>query len=190
MPSKHTQVKVQLTFEHAMKAQTVSRDDSTLSLTSVLDGSGWSTLCALRPGKRSRCPLYRGLGGPQGWSGQVLKISLPSGFDPRTVQPAASRHTDNAYSGPSKNTYESLTVRFPAGARHSLPTRPDRQWGPPNLLRGYHGPFAGGTVAWAWNLPLTNVWIHTSAPPHSIVVCTIGVGFALRNISQQFQNNY
>ena len=41
-------------------------------------------------------PLYRRLGGPQGWSGQVRKISPPPGFDPRTVQPVASRYTDCA----------------------------------------------------------------------------------------------
>jgi hypothetical protein len=34
------------------------------------------------------------LGGPQGRSGQVRKISPPPGFDPRTVQPVASRFTD------------------------------------------------------------------------------------------------
>ena len=37
---------------------------------------------------------YRRLGGPQGRSGQVWKISPPPGFDPRTVQPVASRYTD------------------------------------------------------------------------------------------------
>ena len=45
---------------------------------------------ALPPGK-TRYPLYRRLGGPQGRSGQVRKISPPPGFDPRTVQPMASR---------------------------------------------------------------------------------------------------
>ena len=39
-------------------------------------------------------PLYRRLGGPQGRSGRVLKISLPPGFDPRTVQLVTSRYTD------------------------------------------------------------------------------------------------
>ena len=49
----------------------------------------------LPPGK-NRYPLYRRLGGPQGRSGQVRKISPPLGFDPRTVQPVASRYTDCA----------------------------------------------------------------------------------------------
>ena len=39
-------------------------------------------------------PLYRRLGGTQGRSGQVRKISPPLGFDPRTVQPIASRYTN------------------------------------------------------------------------------------------------
>ena len=48
---------------------------------------------ALPPGK-IRYPLYGRLGGSQGRSGRVWKISLPPGFDPRTVQPVASRYTD------------------------------------------------------------------------------------------------
>jgi hypothetical protein len=47
----------------------------------------------LPPGK-TRYPLYRRLGGNQGRSGQVRKISPPPGFDLRTVQPVASRYTD------------------------------------------------------------------------------------------------
>jgi hypothetical protein len=47
---------------------------------------------ALPPGK-NQDPFYRRLGGPQGLSGWVREISLPPGFDPRTVQPAASRFT-------------------------------------------------------------------------------------------------
>jgi hypothetical protein len=49
----------------------------------------------LPPGM-TRYPLYRRLGKPQGLSGQVLKISPPPGFDPRTAQPVASRYTDYA----------------------------------------------------------------------------------------------
>jgi len=47
---------------------------------------------SLPPGK-TRNPLYRRLGGPQGLSGQVWKISPPPEFDPRTVQPVASHYT-------------------------------------------------------------------------------------------------
>jgi len=41
---------------------------------------------ALPPGK-TRYLLYRRMGGPQGRSGQVRKISPSPEFDPRTVQP-------------------------------------------------------------------------------------------------------
>ena len=52
-------------------------------------------LAALTPGM-TRYPLYRRLGGPQGRSGRVRKISPPLGFDPRTVQLVASRYTNYA----------------------------------------------------------------------------------------------
>ena len=48
---------------------------------------------ALPPGK-TQYQLYRKLGGPQGRSGRVRKISPTPGFDPRTAQPVASRYTD------------------------------------------------------------------------------------------------
>jgi hypothetical protein len=50
---------------------------------------------ALPPGK-TRYPLYRMLGGRQGRSGRVRKISPPQEFDPPTFQPVASRYTDYA----------------------------------------------------------------------------------------------
>jgi len=52
----------------------------TLSLTLALDGGVWSTPRSDRftPGKETRYPLYRRLGGPQGRSGRVLKISPPT----------------------------------------------------------------------------------------------------------------
>jgi len=50
---------------------------------------------ALPPGK-TLYPLYRRLGGPQGRSGWVQKISPPPGFDPWSVHPVASRYTDCA----------------------------------------------------------------------------------------------
>ena len=48
---------------------------------------------ALPPGK-TRYSTYRRLGGPQGQSERVWNISPEPGFDPRTVQPVASRYTD------------------------------------------------------------------------------------------------
>jgi hypothetical protein len=47
----------------------------------------------LPPGK-TRYPLHRRLGGLQGRSGKVRKISPPPGFDPRTIQPVASRYIE------------------------------------------------------------------------------------------------
>ena len=49
----------------------------------------------LPPGK-TQYPFKRRLGGLQGESGQVPKISPPTSFDPRTVQPVGSRYTDYA----------------------------------------------------------------------------------------------
>jgi hypothetical protein len=55
---------------------------------------------AVYPRKETRYPLYRRLGGPQGRSGRVRKISPLPGFDHRTVQPVASRYTDYAIAAP------------------------------------------------------------------------------------------
>jgi len=66
-----------------------------LSLTSALDGGGWSTQRPdlSTPGEENRYPLYRTLGGPQGRSGQVRKIS---GFDLWTAQTIGRNRTDCA----------------------------------------------------------------------------------------------
>ena len=45
------------------------------------------------PRERDAVPLYGSMGGPQG---RMQKIPLPTGFDPRTVQPVSSRYTDCA----------------------------------------------------------------------------------------------
>jgi len=76
-------------------------------MTMALEGAEGS---ASRPGRslppgKTRYPLCRRLGGPQGRSGQVRKISFPPGFDPRTVQPVASRYTDYA----TRPTYRKRT---------------------------------------------------------------------------------
>ena len=60
---------------------------------------GWGVSVTLWPfftPAKTRYPLYRRLGGPQGRSRsvQVRKISPPPRFDPRTVQPVASRYAD------------------------------------------------------------------------------------------------
>jgi hypothetical protein len=51
-------------------------------MTTALERGEWSAACpgrTLPPGK-TRYPLYRRLGGPQGRSGQVRKISYPTGI--------------------------------------------------------------------------------------------------------------
>ena len=67
-------------------------------MTVALDGGEGSASSPGRslPPEKTRYPLYRRLGGPQGRSGQVRKTSPPLGFDPRKVQPVASRYTDYA----------------------------------------------------------------------------------------------
>ena len=50
----------------------------------------------LYPRERPGTHCTGGWVGPQGRSGRVRKISPPPGFDPRTVQPVASRYTDCA----------------------------------------------------------------------------------------------
>ena len=62
---------------------------------------------ALPPGK-TRYPLYRRLGRPQGRSGRMRKMSPPPGFFPRTVQPVASRYTDWAI--PTPNTFKNVYI--------------------------------------------------------------------------------
>ena len=67
----------------------------TLPSSSALDGvDGQRHVPAALPPGRTRCPLYRRVGGPQGRSGRMRKISPPPGFDPRTFHPVASRYTD------------------------------------------------------------------------------------------------
>jgi len=64
------------------------------------EGAGWGWVNAtprpFYPGKETRYPLYRRLGGPQDRSGQVRKISPPPALLQLTIQPEASRSTDYA----------------------------------------------------------------------------------------------
>ena len=90
-------VKVKVTLVQALRLCTGRTAHSGSRGTTLEGGEGSSS----RPGRslplgKTRYPLYRRLGGPQGRSGQVRKISPPPGFDPRTVQPVASRYTDYA----------------------------------------------------------------------------------------------
>ena len=80
-------------------------------MTSALEGGEGSASRPSRtlPEGKTRFPLYRRLGGPQGRSGQVRKISPPPGFDPRTVQTVGSRYTDYA-TRPLYITYVQLSL--------------------------------------------------------------------------------
>jgi hypothetical protein len=72
------------------------RYNSTLSLTSALDEVGFQhqTPAALPPGKKHAAHCKEGWMGPRSlWTG-AENLAPPPGFDPRTVQPVASRYTD------------------------------------------------------------------------------------------------
>ena len=58
---------------------------------------GWLTPhpAALSPGRGTRYPLYRRLGGIQDRSGRVRKISPLPGFDSRIIEPVRSHYTDH-----------------------------------------------------------------------------------------------
>ena len=75
---------------------------------------------ALYPPGKTWCPLYRRLGGPQSRSGLVRKISPPSVFDPRTVQPVASRYTNYT----TRPTFDPRTVQPVASRYTNYTTRP------------------------------------------------------------------
>ena len=106
---------------------------STLSSTSALHGRGWSTPRLLYPPGKTRYPMYKRLGGPQSWSWRVWKISPPPGFDPRTVQPVASRYTD-WYTGEKSYFFKVLCLKTsdmyyvkPQSVRHKN-SHPDDRW--------------------------------------------------------------
>ena len=80
------------------------------SMTATLEGAEWSAACpgrTLPPGK-TRYPLYRRLGGPQGLSGQAENLVL-IGIRSRTVQPVVSRHTDRA-TGPTMYVVQNYKI--------------------------------------------------------------------------------
>ena len=71
---------------------------STLSLTSALDRGGWSVSLPGRftPGNDPVPIVQEAAWAPRpAWTGvESLAPPSPPGFDPRTVQPIASRYTD------------------------------------------------------------------------------------------------
>ena len=64
-------------------------------MTAALEGGEWSAACPGQtlPSGKTRYPLNRRLGGPQGRSEWVENLAQP-GFDPRIVQPVVSHYTD------------------------------------------------------------------------------------------------
>jgi hypothetical protein len=52
------------------------------------------------PSEMTRYPFYMRVGGRQGWSGRMRKISPTPEFGIQTVQPVASRYTVLRYRGP------------------------------------------------------------------------------------------
>ena len=95
-------VKVKCTVVQALRLCTsrmAHRGSRGIALLFLDQGTRRGEGSALRPGRsvppgKTRYPLYRRLGDPQGRSGQVRKISPPPGFDPRTDPLVASRYTD------------------------------------------------------------------------------------------------
>jgi hypothetical protein len=83
-------------------------------MTVALEVGEWSAACpgrTLLPGK-TRYPLYRRLGGPQGWSGQAENL-VPTEIRSQTVQPAVSRYTDWA-GRPTHHIYTYLNPQLTA----------------------------------------------------------------------------
>jgi hypothetical protein len=74
-------------------------------------GGQCQALAALPQGK-TWYPLYKRLGGPQGWSGWVRKISPPPGFNPQTIQPKVSHYTDCAILAHNDFVLPSLLLKF------------------------------------------------------------------------------
>ena len=126
-------------------------------------------LAALPPGTKTRYPLFRRLGAPQGRSGRVRKISTP-GFDPQPVQPVASRYTDRAisvlFSLYSFFFYDSVRVYGPLSrcgnpiaaniiSYHMMPCKHMKTHTEVTKLRKYadiSGSGANFSSLWAWQI--------------------------------------
>ena len=78
--------------------------------------SGQSLPPAVLHPEKTRYPLYRRLGRPQGRSGRVRKILPTPEFDPQTVQPVAQSLHRLPYPGPSRVIYtqkrKNISVEF------------------------------------------------------------------------------
>ena len=94
---KKVKVKVKCTIVQALShctGRTVHRGSRGITLLFLDHGTRRDEWSASRPGRslplgKTRYPLYRRMGGPQGRSGHLGKIRPPSALDPLTVQPIA-----------------------------------------------------------------------------------------------------
>jgi len=134
-------------------------------MTTALEGGEGS---ASRPGRslppgKTRYPLYRRLGGPQGRSRQVPKISPPPRFDLRTVQPVASRYTDYA----TRPTYTSrpVTISNIQEVHQSL----HRIWQPLMAPEGW-----GSKISWQSAHEGCKVVSPTHRPPLLVLISLRG----------------
>jgi hypothetical protein len=75
-------------------------------------GGQCHTPATLPQGKETWYPLYKRLGGPQGRSGWLQKISLLLGFSPQTVQSIVNHFTDYAIQTPDDFMNELLFHHF------------------------------------------------------------------------------
>jgi hypothetical protein len=84
-----SKVQVKFSLEQAMKAQRRSRGIAILFLYPGTKWGGWSTPRPDRfiPGKETRYPLYRRLGGPQGPVWTAAKNLAPNGIRSAEVFP-------------------------------------------------------------------------------------------------------
>jgi hypothetical protein len=73
---------------------------------------------ALYPQERPITHCTGGWIGHTGWSGEVQKISPPTGFDPQTIQPVASHYTD-CTTQPTDLVVEGSNIKkHPKGTMH------------------------------------------------------------------------
>jgi hypothetical protein len=129
--SNNGKVKVKCTLVQAVRlctGRTAHRESRGIAIPFLDHGTrkGWGSALrlgrSLLPGK-TRYPLYRRLGGPQGPSGQERKILTPPGFDSRSIQPVANRCIDCA-TRPVANRYTDCATRPVANRYTDCATRP------------------------------------------------------------------
>jgi hypothetical protein len=150
-------------------------------MTAALEGSEWS---AARPGRtltpgKTRYPLYRRLGGPQGRSGRAENL-VSTGIRSRTVQPVVSRYTDWA----TRPTIGGIPERYWMSDRGSIHQK-HRLFSSchvhngsihPSIQRAYQRLFKYGNSSRSLNLTLITLWKimeYFSLLPVTVQPCTL-----------------